>query len=84
MGIVTWIILGFVAGALAKWFVPGMREDSWFKTIILGVLGGFLGGYLGTVFGLGSVDGFNLESVALATGGAALVLLASRAIAKLR
>jgi uncharacterized membrane protein YeaQ/YmgE (transglycosylase-associated protein family) len=77
MGILTWIILGLVAGALAKFIMPGEPVGGILATIVLGVVGALVGGLLGTyVFGFGDVSGFNLRSIAIAVGGALLVLFA--------
>ena len=78
MGILSWILLGLVVGALAKWIMPGRDPGGLVVTILIGIAGAFLGGFLGTRLGLGDVTGFNLGSLALATGGALLLLLAHR------
>lgn len=75
-----WILLGLVAGALAKFLVPGRDPSGCIITIILGIGGAFLGGWLGTVFGWGRIDQgtLNLRSIAIATVGAAVLLLLGR------
>lgn len=78
MGILSWILLGLVVGALAKWIMPGRDPGGLVVTILIGIAGAFLGGFLGTRLGLGDVTGFNLGSLALATGGALVLLLAHR------
>lgn len=76
MGILAWIVMGLLAGALAKLIMPGNQGGGLILTTILGVVGALLGGYLGTtVFGFGDVSGFDVRSVAIAVGGALLVLL---------
>ena len=76
MGILTWIVLGLVAGFLAKLLMPGKGPAGFVLTILLGVVGALVGGYLGSHFlGLEDVTGFDLRSVGLAVGGAVLVLL---------
>ena len=76
MGILSWIILGLVAGALAKFILPGQQGGGFIVTTVLGVVGALVGGFLGTrVFGIGDVTGFDLRSVAIAVGGALLVLV---------
>lgn len=70
MGILYWILLGLIVGALARLIVPGKQPGGIIVTIILGIVGAFLGGWIGTLLGLGSVNGFNLTSILLATGGA--------------
>ncbi len=79
MGIISWIVMGLIVGLLAKFVLPGKDPEGCFITILLGIGGGLLGGYLGTQFGLGTVAGFDLRSILLATGGAVLILLIFRA-----
>jgi uncharacterized membrane protein YeaQ/YmgE (transglycosylase-associated protein family) len=76
MGILAWIVLGLVAGVLAKFILPGRQGGGIILTIVLGVVGALVGGFLGThVFGFGDISGFDLRSIAIAVGGALLVLL---------
>ena len=74
MGIVTWIVLGLVVGALAKWIMPGPDPGGIFLTMLLGIAGAFVGGFLGSALGFGGISGFNLGSLALAVVGAVLLL----------
>ena len=74
MGIVSWLVLGLIVGALAKWIMPGNDPGGVFVTILIGIAGAFLGGFIGSVTGLGDVTGFNFVSIALATVGALLLL----------
>jgi len=78
MGFLSWILLGLVVGLLAKWIMPGPDPGGLVITILLGIAGAFVGGYIGSLVGLGSVTGFNLGSLALATGGALLLLWGHR------
>ncbi len=78
MGILSWILLGLVVGALAKWIMPGKDPGGLIVTILIGIAGAAVGGYLGSMLGLGTVTGFNLGSLAVATGGALLLLFAYR------
>lgn len=80
MGILSWIVLGLIAGALAKMLMPGKDGGGWIMTMVLGIAGAFVGGYLGSLAGLGSADGINLGSIATATGGAFVLLLAYKMI----
>ncbi|EKE73025.1 GlsB/YeaQ/YmgE family stress response membrane protein [Gallaecimonas xiamenensis] len=75
MGIITWLVLGLVAGILAKWIMPGRDGGGCLVTIALGIAGAFVGGWLGTFMGFGPATGFNLGSIFTAVAGA-LVLLA--------
>jgi uncharacterized membrane protein YeaQ/YmgE (transglycosylase-associated protein family) len=74
MGILSWIILGLVVGILAKWIMPGRDPGGMIITILLGIAGAFVGGFIGSALGLGTVTGFNLGSLALATAGAIVLL----------
>ena len=74
MGILTWIIFGLIAGAIAKFIMPGNQAMGWLMTIILGIVGAFVGGWVGTLLGLGTVDSFSIGSMALAVVGALIVL----------
>lgn len=78
MGIFSWIFLGFIAGGLAKWIMPGKDPGGLVATILIGIAGGLVGGFVGSMVGLGSVTGFNLGSLATATGGAVLLLVMYR------
>jgi uncharacterized membrane protein YeaQ/YmgE (transglycosylase-associated protein family) len=78
MGIISWIIFGLIAGALAKWIMPGKDPGGMIITIILGVVGAFVGGYVGTLLGMGSVDGFDIRSLFIAVLGAIILLAAYR------
>jgi uncharacterized membrane protein YeaQ/YmgE (transglycosylase-associated protein family) len=80
MGILSWILLGLVVGALAKFIMPGKDPGGLVITILIGIAGAMVGGYLGTALGLGTVTGFNFGSVAVATGGALLLLFGYRQI----
>ncbi len=76
MGIIAWIVLGLIAGAIAKAILPGTQGGGWVVTLILGVVGALLGGFIGsTLFGIGLEGFFSIETWLLAIGGAILVLL---------
>ena len=75
MGILAWIVFGLIAGALAKFIMPGRQGGGIILTTILGVVGALVGGFVGTkLLGFGDVSGFDLRSMAIAVGGALLVL----------
>ena len=78
MGILTWIILGLVAGWLAGQFMRG--GYGLVGDIVLGIVGAIVGGYVGGLI-LGRdlmVTGFNLESVVVAFLGAVVLIAVSR------
>ncbi len=82
MGILSWIVLGLIAGILAKWIMPGRDGGGIIMTLILGIAGAFVGGWLGTMLGFGSVTGFNLGSIVTAMVGALVLLAIYRAVKK--
>jgi len=78
MGILSWIVLGLIVGALAKWIMPGDDPGGLVVTALLGIAGAFVGGFLGSLLGLGSFTGFNVGSLVLAVAGALLLLWGHR------
>lgn len=74
MGILSWIILGLLAGMLAKWIMPGKDGGGFIMTTLLGIAGAFVGGWVGSLFGLGAVGEFSLGSLITAIIGALLLL----------
>jgi uncharacterized membrane protein YeaQ/YmgE (transglycosylase-associated protein family) len=75
MGIVSWILLGLIAGLLARFLMPGRAPAGIILTILLGIGGALLGGFLGNhLLGSGDVSGFDLRSLAIAVAGAVLLL----------
>jgi uncharacterized membrane protein YeaQ/YmgE (transglycosylase-associated protein family) len=75
-----WILLGLVAGTLAKFLVPGRDPSGCIITILLGIIGSLIGGFIGTKLGWGHVTAgeFDFRSVGLATLGAIVLLLIGR------
>lgn len=78
MGVISWIIFGFIAGAIAKILHPGKDPGGCLITILLGIAGGVVGGYIGTKMGWGRVAGFDLRSLGLAVLGSLIILIAYR------
>jgi uncharacterized membrane protein YeaQ/YmgE (transglycosylase-associated protein family) len=75
MGILSWIIFGLIAGALAKLIMPGDDPGGVIITIILGIVGAVIGGFVAVQLGYGDITGFDLRSFVIAVIGG-LVLLA--------
>ena len=82
MGIISWIVLGLIAGAIAKFIMPGDDPGGIVVTGLIGIAGGVIGGFIGSITGLGGVSGFNIGSIILAVVGAIILLIGYRMIAK--
>lgn len=75
MGFLAFIILGLIAGAIAKAIMPGRQGGGWLATMILGVVGAIVGGWLGSLLFGASVNEFwSLSSWLLAIVGSLIVL----------
>jgi len=80
LGILGWIIIGLIAGALAGAFVPGRQRFGCLGTMLIGVIGGLLGGWLWVnVLNQDQATGW-LGALVIATIGAALIILVLRAM----
>ncbi len=78
MGIIAWIILGLLAGIIAKRLVPGMDREGLVMTTLLGVAGALVGGFVATnLFHVAGIKGFfNISTWITAIAGAAVLLYA--------
>ena len=82
MGILGWILLGLIAGAIAKAIMPGDDPGGIIVTILLGIVGAVVGGFIASALNLGDVDSFfDLGTWLIAIGGALLLLVVYRAVA---
>jgi uncharacterized membrane protein YeaQ/YmgE (transglycosylase-associated protein family) len=77
-----WILLGLIAGSLAKFLMPGRDPAGCLFTIVLGIIGAFVGGLIGTRLGWGKVATGNLDlrSIGIATFGALILLAIGRLV----
>jgi len=76
MGFIGLIILGLLAGAIARAILPGKQPGGWLATLILGVIGALLGGWLGSLlFDRGLTEFFDIQTWLLAIVGAIIVLV---------
>ncbi|KEI44985.1 GlsB/YeaQ/YmgE family stress response membrane protein [Saccharopolyspora rectivirgula] len=81
MGILSWILFGLIAGAVAKLILPGKDPGGIIVTILIGIAGGLLGGWVSSALGAGGgVTGFNLMSFIWAIVGSLVLLLIYRMI----
>lgn len=78
MGILSWIVFGLIAGAIAKWLMPGNDPSGWIITIVIGVVGAMIGGFIGTQLGMGEVNNFSPRSFFLAILGSIILLAGVR------
>jgi uncharacterized membrane protein YeaQ/YmgE (transglycosylase-associated protein family) len=86
MGIIGWVLLGFLAGLIAKAIMPGAERGGFIVTTLLGIGGALLGGFLATVLGLGDPidEFFDLSTWAAAVAGALVILFAWNALDRRR
>jgi len=80
MGLLSWIVFGLIAGAIAKFLMPGRDPGGCIITMIIGVVGAVLGGFLATTLGYGGISGFDFRSFVIAVIGAILLLIIWRMI----
>ena len=82
MGILGWIVLGLVAGAIAKLIMPGDDPGGILVTMLLGIVGAVIGGFLGSrIFGIGLQSFWNLQTWIVAIIGSLILLIIYRLIA---
>ena len=84
MGILSWIILGAVAGAIGKLIMPGDDPGGFIITIVLGIAGALVGGFIASALGFGGVNGLNIWSIVIAILGAILLLFIYRLVMRRR
>jgi uncharacterized membrane protein YeaQ/YmgE (transglycosylase-associated protein family) len=76
MGFFAFLLLGLIAGAIAKAILPGRQAGGWFVTLLLGVVGALLGGWLGSVLFDAPLEEFwSIQTWLLAIAGSIVVLL---------
>ena len=76
MSFLAFLVLGLIAGAIAKLILPGKQGGGWFITLLLGVVGALHGGWLGSlILGRPLTEFWDLGTWLLAIGGSIIVLL---------
>ena len=84
MGIIAWIVLGLIAGVLAKLIMLGDDPGGIIVTILIGIVGGVLGGFIANLLGFGGVSGINIGSILWAILGSIILLALYRVVAARR
>ena len=79
MSIISWIILGLIAGFIGSKIVDSQGQGFWLN-IALGIVGALVGGFLFSLFGSTGVTGLNMWSIVVAIVGAVVVLLLYNAV----
>lgn len=78
MSILAWIVVGIIAGFLAKAVVPGEGPAGLLGDLVIGIVGALIGGWVFNAFGNPGVSGLNLWSILVAFVGAVILLLIIR------
>lgn len=82
MGFIGWIVLGLIAGAIAKAIMPGDDPGGIIVTMLIGIVGAIVGGLIASALGVGEVDEFfSIGTWVIAILGALLLLGIYRAVA---
>ena len=82
MGLISWIVVGLIAGTIAKWIMPGPDPGGIIVTALIGMAGASVGGFVVGVLGGTGATGFNAWSILVATLGAAILLALYRVITR--
>jgi uncharacterized membrane protein YeaQ/YmgE (transglycosylase-associated protein family) len=81
MNIVAWLLVGLIAGVLAKLLMPGRDPGGIIVTILLGIGGAIVGGFIAVALGLSDgVNNFDFGTIFLAVAGAMLLLFGYRMV----
>jgi uncharacterized membrane protein YeaQ/YmgE (transglycosylase-associated protein family) len=81
MGLISWIVIGLLAGLLARWIMPGEDPGGIIVTLLVGMAGASVGGFIVSILGGVGTTGFNVWSILVATLGAAILLALYRLVA---
>ena len=82
MSILAWILVGLIAGILAKIAMPGPDPGGIFLTIVIGITGALIGGFVVDWLGGPGMTGFNLSSILVATLGSIILLTLYRLVTR--
>ena len=84
MGILSWIVVGLIAGALGKLIMPGDDPGGFIVTTLIGMAGALVGGFVISILGGAGATGFNIWSILVATLGSIILLAIYRALVSRR
>lgn len=82
MGIISWVMVGLIAGLLSKWIIPGSGLVGFIITALIGLAGASMGGFIVRLFGGTGATGFNIWSILVAASGAIILLFLYGLIAR--
>ena len=82
MGLISWIVVGLIAGLLARWITPGPDPGGIIVTVLVGMAGASVGGFLVRILGGAGATGLNVWSILVATLGALILLFLYNLIAR--
>ena len=81
MNIIAWIIVGLIAGAIAKFLMPGDDPGGLILTILLGIAGAIVGGFIAVALNISNgIDDFDIGTIVLAVLGSMLILFGYRLV----
>jgi uncharacterized membrane protein YeaQ/YmgE (transglycosylase-associated protein family) len=81
IGIISWIVVGLIAGILGKLIMPGRDPGGFLLTIVIGMIGALVGGFIVQLLGGTGLTGFSIWSILMATLGAIILLAIYRLFA---
>lgn len=80
MSILGWIVMGLLAGWIARALMPGRQPGGFIVTTVIGIVGAAIGGWIGTQLGWGTVQTFDIRGLGLSVLGAIVLLLVLSAL----
>lgn len=80
LGLLWLLLIGLIAGFIARALVPGPDPMSWWQTMLLGVVGSFVGGFIGSLLSDGSITDVSSSGIILSVIGAVVTLLVYRMV----
>jgi uncharacterized membrane protein YeaQ/YmgE (transglycosylase-associated protein family) len=82
MEVISWVVVGLIAGLLARWIMPGSGPAGFIMTALIGMAGASIAGFIVRLFGGVGATGFNVWSILIATLGAITLLFVYGLIAR--